>query len=206
MHRMRLIIPTHYTQRTSIFPGSAALGTEGPFENFPFDANPTYYEEATDIPQFYHPLWPTYLRPPALMDSPFASPSLTAITQGVSTSQSSSSQDPYWSDHSSWDWGVPYGVPNVPPKRRRWERPALHALGQGGSDRGFTCPFENCGRTFSGEWEKARHVKSVHYPPTIGCRECTYRQSRKDLFWEHCKKRHPGRSIEDLMVQLVMPS
>ena len=68
-------------------------------------------------------------------------------------------------------------------------------------DRRFTC--QSCSKSFSGEWEKARHIKSIHRPPTIGCRECNYKQSRKDLFSEHCKKRHPGESIEELMVQLV---
>lgn len=70
-------------------------------------------------------------------------------------------------------------------------------------DRRFTCTFNNCGKSFSGEWEKARHIKSIHGPPTIGCRVCSYKQSRKDLFSEHCKKRHPGESIEELMVKLV---
>jgi hypothetical protein len=66
-----------------------------------------------------------------------------------------------------------------------------------------TCTINNCGKSFSGEWEKARHIKSIHYPPTIGCRVCPYKQSRRDLFSEHCRKRHPGESIEELMVQLV---
>jgi hypothetical protein len=70
-------------------------------------------------------------------------------------------------------------------------------------DRRFTCTFNNCGKSFSGEWEKTRHVKSIHGPPTIGCRVCSYKQSRKDLFSEHCRKRHPGESIEELMVHLV---
>ena len=70
-------------------------------------------------------------------------------------------------------------------------------------DRRFTCTVNNCGKSFSGEWEKARHIKSIHGPPTIGCRVCNYKQSRKDLFSEHCRKRHPGESIEELMVQLV---
>ncbi len=70
-------------------------------------------------------------------------------------------------------------------------------------DRRFTCTFNNCGKSFSGEWEKTRHIKSIHGPPTIGCRVCSYKQSRKDLFSEHCRKRHPGESIEELMVQLV---
>jgi hypothetical protein len=70
-------------------------------------------------------------------------------------------------------------------------------------DRRFTCTFNNCGKSFSGEWEKARHIKSIHGPRTIGCRACHYKQSRKDLFSEHCRKRHAGESIEELMVQLV---
>jgi hypothetical protein len=88
------------------------------------------------------------------------------------------------------------------PRKQRYERPATQILGQGGSDRRFTCPHDNCGKTFSGEWEKMRHIKTIHSPPTISCRECNYKQLRKDLFTEHCKKRHPGRSIDDLMIQL----
>ncbi|KAI0294286.1 hypothetical protein B0F90DRAFT_1670536 [Multifurca ochricompacta] len=84
--------------------------------------------------------------------------------------------------------------------------PAPHQLGgQEPYDRRFTCTFPNCGKRFSGEWEKSRHVKSMHCPPTIGCRKCNYKQSRKDLFSEHCKKRHPGESIEDLRVRLDTP-
>jgi hypothetical protein len=70
-------------------------------------------------------------------------------------------------------------------------------------DRRFTCTINNCGKSFSGEPEKARHIRSIHELPTIGCRMCSYKQSRKDLFSEHCRKRHPGQSVEDLMVQLV---
>ncbi|KAH9956122.1 hypothetical protein BGW80DRAFT_275209 [Lactifluus volemus] len=64
----------------------------------------------------------------------------------------------------------------------------------------FTCEF--CGKEFSGKWEMGRHVKSIHNPPTFGCRRCQYKQSRKDLFREHCKKRHPGEPIEGLMHSL----
>ncbi|KAH9032878.1 hypothetical protein EDB85DRAFT_1164389 [Lactarius pseudohatsudake] len=71
-----------------------------------------------------------------------------------------------------------------------------------GQDTRFTCTVESCGKNFSGEWEKSRHIKSMHRPPTIGCSKCNYKQSRKDLFSEHCKKRHPGESIEELRVQL----
>jgi hypothetical protein len=74
---------------------------------------------------------------------------------------------------------------------------------QGTYDRRVTCTVNNCGKSFSGEWEKMRHIKSLHHPPTIGCRDCNYKQSRKDLFSEHCRKRHPGESVEELMVQLV---
>jgi len=264
----------------SVWPedGWAAPGTEGSFEIFSYDANPTYHEKATVIPHFDSSVMPIDIRPMASMDSPFASPSPTAITQGVSTSLSSSSPDSSWSDHSPQDWWVHSGVPNVAgqvssypmgmsqeywddshrsvsqscgtgfdgnfatppglgvnastaeamdikpgqgqhgavywdslvhravPKRQKCERPAVQILGQGGSDRRFTCPVENCGRDFSGEWEKMRHIRSIHCPPTIGCRECNYKQSRKDLFSEHCRKRHPGRSVEDMMVQLVTPS
>ncbi|KAI0296847.1 hypothetical protein BC826DRAFT_1003305 [Russula brevipes] len=65
---------------------------------------------------------------------------------------------------------------------------------QGICDRRFVCTIDDCGKDFSGEWEKTRHIKSIHFPPTIGCRGCNYKQSRKDLFSEHCKKRHPGES------------
>lgn len=88
-------------------------------------------------------------------------------------------------------------------KRQKSERSAGQPVGQGGPDRRFTCTFDNCGKDFSGEWEKMRHIKSIHGPPTIGCRECPYKQSRKDLFSEHCRKRHPGESVEGLMVDLA---
>lgn len=83
-------------------------------------------------------------------------------------------------------------------KRQSYERTTDQIV-----DRRFTCTVENCGKSFSGEWEKTRHIKSLHRPPTIGCRDCSYKQSRKDLFSEHCKKRHPGISIEELLVHLV---
>ena len=84
-------------------------------------------------------------------------------------------------------------------KRPRYEQPTYRIEGQ---DTRFMCTVENCGKNFSGEWEKKRHISSMHHPPTIGCRLCNYKQSRKDLFSEHCKKRHPGESIEELRVQL----
>jgi hypothetical protein len=68
-------------------------------------------------------------------------------------------------------------------------------------DRRFTCTV--CGQSFAGEYERTRHFNSVHLLPTIGCRACNYKQSRVDLFREHCKKRHPGRSTEELVVHLV---
>jgi hypothetical protein len=75
---------------------------------------------------------------------------------------------------------------------------SAHPIGvQPTCDRRFPC--EQCGKNFSGKWEMDRHVKSIHGPPTIGCRACNYKQSRKDLFNEHCKKRHPTESREDLM-------
>ena len=89
-------------------------------------------------------------------------------------------------------------------KRQKSERTAGQPVGQGGPDRRFTCTFDKCGKDFSGEWEKMRHIKSIHGPPTIGCRRCSYKQSRKDLFSEHCRKRHAGESIDGLMVDLVM--
>jgi hypothetical protein len=87
-------------------------------------------------------------------------------------------------------------------KKHRYDPSAYRIDGQ---ETRFMCTIENCGKTFSGEWEKTRHIKSMHCPPTIGCRLCNYKQSRKDLFSEHCKKRHPGESIEDLRVQLEVP-
>ncbi|KAI0253587.1 hypothetical protein BJV78DRAFT_1193111 [Lactifluus subvellereus] len=69
----------------------------------------------------------------------------------------------------------------------------------GGQVTRFTCTVDHCGKQFTGKWEMDRHIKSVHRPPTIGCRRCNYKQSRKDLFSEHCKKRHPDEPIEDLM-------
>lgn len=88
-------------------------------------------------------------------------------------------------------------------QRQKNERAADQIGVQGTYDRRFTCTVDNCGKSFSGEWEKTRHFKSLHCPPTIGCRDCNYKQSRKDLFSEHCKKRHPGASMDELMVQLV---
>ena len=102
-------------------------------------------------------------------------------------------------DATYWDGSAQRPVS----KRQKNERPASQPVGQGGPDRRFTCTVDNCGKDFSGEWEKARHIKSIHGPPTIGCRECNYKQSRKDLFSEHCRKRHPGESIDGLMVDLV---
>jgi hypothetical protein len=67
----------------------------------------------------------------------------------------------------------------------------------------YTCPVADCGKRFSGQSERNRHVRSKHRPPTMGCRKCNYKQSRRDLFREHCRKRHLGESIEDLLVQLV---
>lgn len=87
-------------------------------------------------------------------------------------------------------------------KKHRYEASAYRIEGQ---ETRFVCTVESCGKNFSGEWEKTRHIKSMHRPPTIGCRKCNYKQSRKDLFSEHCKKRHPGESIEDLRVQLDVP-
>lgn len=84
-------------------------------------------------------------------------------------------------------------------RKHRSESSAYRMEGQ---DTRFMCTVENCGKNFSGEWEKTRHIKSMHCPPTIGCKRCNYKQSRKDLFTEHCKKRHPGESVEELRVQL----
>jgi len=86
--------------------------------------------------------------------------------------------------------------------RQRYDTPGYRIDGQ---ETRFVCTVENCGKNFSGEWEKTRHINSMHRPPTIGCRKCNYKQSRKDLFSEHCKKRHPGVSIEELRVQLDVP-
>ncbi|KAI0255327.1 hypothetical protein BJV78DRAFT_1179207 [Lactifluus subvellereus] len=69
-----------------------------------------------------------------------------------------------------------------------------------------TCPVAGCGGNFSGQSEKNRHIRSKHRPPTIGCRRCNYKQSRKDLFSKHCKRHHPGESLEALIVRLITPS
>jgi len=103
-------------------------------------------------------------------------------------------------------YGAPYwdsSAQRPVSKRQKSERTAGQPVGQGGPDRRFTCTFDNCGKDFSGEWEKMRHIRSIHGPPTIGCRGCSYKQSRKDLFSEHCRKRHPGESIDGLMIDLV---
>jgi hypothetical protein len=70
----------------------------------------------------------------------------------------------------------------------------------------YSCPVADCGKCFSGQSERNRHIRSKHRPPTLGCRKCSYRQSRKDVFREHCKKRHPGELIEDLLVRLAQVS
>jgi hypothetical protein len=67
----------------------------------------------------------------------------------------------------------------------------------------YPCTVANCGQFFSGQSERKRHIKSKHGPPTIGCRKCKYKQSRRDLFRDHCKKWHPGESMDALLVQLV---
>jgi hypothetical protein len=69
--------------------------------------------------------------------------------------------------------------------------------------RSYTCPEADCRKCFSGQSERNRHVRSIHRPPTMGCRKCKYKQSRRDLFKEHCRRRHPGESVEDLLIQLV---
>ncbi|KAI9453735.1 hypothetical protein F5148DRAFT_458596 [Russula earlei] len=98
-------------------------------------------------------------------------------------------------------------LPHLPmAKRRKHEGSADQIGGQRTIDRRFACTIDDCGKDFSGEWEKMRHIRSIHCPPTIGCRACNYKQSRKDLFSEHCKKRHRGESVDELMVQLVTPS
>jgi len=91
-------------------------------------------------------------------------------------------------------------------KRHKCEHSAPQIGGQVTCDRRFICTVEGCRKHFSGKWEMDRHIKSVHRPPTIGCRGCNYKQSRKDLFSEHCKKRHPDEPVEDLMLPLDTPS
>ncbi|KAI0261751.1 hypothetical protein BC834DRAFT_845412 [Gloeopeniophorella convolvens] len=80
-----------------------------------------------------------------------------------------------------------------------------HVREDNGPDHRFVCDVEDCGKRFAGEWERTRHVKSMHCPPTIGCKRCNYKQSRNDLFSEHCKKRHPNVPVEELKVQLHTP-
>jgi hypothetical protein len=106
-------------------------------------------------------------------------------------------------DVSPGQYGAIQSGSLVQRQRQKNERAADQIGVQGTYDRRFTCTVDNCGKSFSGEWEKTRHFKSLHCPPTIGCRDCNYKQSRKDLFSEHCKKRHPGASMDELMVQLV---
>jgi hypothetical protein len=65
------------------------------------------------------------------------------------------------------------------------------------------CPIAGCGERFSGRSVRNRHVRPVHRPSTMGCRDCDYKQSRGDLFRRHCEKEHPGKSVEDLRVRLV---
>jgi hypothetical protein len=91
-------------------------------------------------------------------------------------------------------------------KRHKCELSAHRIGGQVTGDRRFICTVDGCRKHFSGKWEMDRHIRSVHLPPTIGCRSCNYKQSRKDLFSEHCKKRHPAEQIEDLMLPLDTPS
>jgi len=90
-------------------------------------------------------------------------------------------------------------------KRQKSERSTGQPVGKGGPHQRFTCMFDGCGKDFSGEWEKKRHVRALHGLPTIGCRECNYKHSRMDQFIEHCRKRHPGKSIEGLKVDLPTP-
>ena len=137
------------------------------------------------------------------------------LTHGVSQSYSEvPAQEPWEHDyplaeamevkphaHSAFQFGE-LEHRSIIHKKHRYDQSAYRIEGQ---ETRFTCTIGNCGKSFSGEWEKTRHIKSMHCPPTIGCRKCNYKQSRKDLFSEHCKKRHPGDSIEDLRVQLEVP-
>ncbi len=187
----------------------------------------------TILPSLGYHAMPIDFPSTALVDPSFTPPITTALTQNLPGHSSPSSSHPYsLSPVSSWGDSTPFtmwskvhsGVPNVMghkpyyPNTRDREFTDNHSFGyppnglntfsdqigeQKIYDRRFTCTFNNCGKSFSGEWEKARHIKAMHSPPTIGCRGCNYKQSRKDLFNEHCRKRHPGESIEELMVRLV---
>ena len=127
------------------------------------------------------------------------SPSPTVLDVDVLTEAGDSNPDTYEPRlHSS------HLAPRPVHKRHKCGSSAHRLGGQVTWDRSFTCAC--CGKQFSGKWEMDRHIKSVHRLPTIGCRRCNYKQSRKDLFSEHCKKRHPGESIEDLMHLLNTPS
>ena len=100
-------------------------------------------------------------------------------------------------------------IPHRPVHMGREYRSSSHQLGERATrDRGCrpTCPVAGCGKSFSGQSEKNRHIRSKHLSPTIGCRKCNYKQSRKDLFRAHCKKHHSRESLEDLIVRLVAPS
>ena len=167
----------------------------------------------------YHPM-PIDIPSTALVDPSFPRPITTALIQNLPGYSYSSSPSPNGLNTFSGGLATSPGVTarastteamdvrqgqyNVNHSGSLVYRPDLRADWRSNrepriDDRRFTC---HCGKSFSGEWEKARHIKAVHDPPTIGCRVCHYKQSRKDLFSEHCRKRHPGESIEELMVQL----
>ena len=93
----------------------------------------------------------------------------------------------------------PSNLSHRPVHKRRKYGIVHQTRGQATHDHSRVCPY--CGQEFYGKLEMVRHFKSRHRPPTIGCRICDYKQSRKDLFKLHCKK-HPTESIESLMVPL----
>ncbi|KAI0270284.1 hypothetical protein BGY98DRAFT_1010835 [Russula aff. rugulosa BPL654] len=179
-----------HNQNTSAYVGDESLshGYEASFENFTYDACPASQEEKpTIMPSLGYHAMPS-ISLPRRCGSLATSPGVNAKTptteaMDVKQGQYNVIHSVAWS-HRHEQTGDQIGEPRI-------------------YDRRFTCTFNNCGKSFSGEWEKTRHMKSIHGPPTIGCRVCNYKQSRKDLFSEHCRKRHPGESIEELMVHLV---
>ena len=131
------------------------------------------------------------LCPPDPYYSTVASPLPTDLGQGI----------PVGAIGANSDTNLPLSdLPHRPVHKRRKSGFVHQIRGQATHDHSHTC----CGQVFYGKLERDRHFKSRHLPPTIACRICDYKQSRKDLFKRHCKKKHgqAPESIESLMVRL----